>query len=149
MGPPRTPHGEIVWPSDTDKMDREWRCPLSEEGRDAVDRAQRKRERTFGRVGPGPLFPSPGKPERPVRYEEASAWLRVAEKLAKLEPQEGGLWHPFRRLWASARKDLPDVDVARAGGWIRLEALKLAYQQPDDETMLRVVQHGAELREVR
>ena len=30
-----------------------------------------------------------------------------------------------------------------------LEALKMAYQRPDDETMLRVVTHEAELREVR
>ncbi len=57
--------------------------------------------------------------------------------------------HAFRRLWASARKDLPDVDVAQAGGWSSLEALKQAYQQPDDATMLRVVTHQAELREVR
>ena len=54
-----------------------------------------------------------------------------------------------RRLWASARKDLPDVDVAKAGGWESLEALKGAYQQPDDATMLRVVTHEAELREVK
>ena len=30
-----------------------------------------------------------------------------------------------------------------------MDALKLAYQQPDDATMLRVVTHEAELREVR
>jgi hypothetical protein len=66
-----------------------------------------------------------------------------------IEPQDGSLWHAYRRLWASSRKDLPDVDVAQAGGWSSLEALKLAYQRPDDETMLRVVTHEAELREVR
>lgn len=146
---PKTPHGAIVWPSDTDKMDREWRCPLSETAREAVDRATRKRERVLGRVGPGPLFPAPGNPERAVRYEEASTWLREAEEAAGLDPLDGGLWHPFRRLWASSRKDLPDVDVAQAGGWSSLEALKLAYQHPDDETMLRVMEHEAELREVR
>ncbi|MCK5412147.1 MAG: hypothetical protein KAJ67_08630, partial [Gemmatimonadetes bacterium] len=74
---------------------------------------------------------------------------RAAEKLAGLEPQRGTLWHAYRRLWASARKDLPDVDVAQAGGWSSLEALKLSYQQPDDATMLRVVTHQAELREIR
>jgi hypothetical protein len=44
---------------------------------------------------------------------------------------------------------LPDVDVAQAGGWSNLEALKRAYQQPDDATMLKVVTHQAELREVK
>lgn len=66
-----------------------------------------------------------------------------------MEPQAGTLWHAYRRLWATARKDLPDVDVAQAGGWASLEALKVAYQRPDDATMLRVVQHDTEVREVR
>ncbi|MDA0329931.1 MAG: hypothetical protein O2958_13105 [Gemmatimonadetes bacterium] len=44
---------------------------------------------------------------------------------------------------------MQDVDVAQAGGWASLEALKSAYQQPDDETMLRVVTHEAQLREAR
>jgi len=142
---PKAPHGAITWPEDTDKMDREWRCPISAPVRDALESALRKRPR----VGPGPLFPAPRNAEKPVRYELASEWLQEAEGAAKLEPQDGTLWHAYRRLWASARKDLPDVDVAQAGGWASLEALKLAYQQPDDATMLRVVEHEAELREVR
>ena len=81
--------------------------------------------------------------------DHSRAWLQQAEKLAGLERLDGSLWHAYRRLWASARKDLPDVDVAQAGGWASLEALKLAYQRPDDATMLRVVTHEAELREVR
>jgi hypothetical protein len=85
----------------------------------------------------------------PLRYEQASTWLRKTERKAKLAPHDGSLWHAYRRLWASSRKDLPDVDVAQAGGWSSLEALKLAYQHPDDATMLRVVTHEAELREIR
>ena len=41
-----------------------------------------------------------------------------------------------------------DIDVAQAGGWSSLQALKSVYQQPDSATMLRVVTHQAELREV-
>ncbi len=141
----QAPWGAIVWPEDTDKMRKRWRCPLGPVVRKAVESALRKRNA----IGPGYLFPSPGDPNKPVRYEEVSAWLRKAEKHAGLEPQRHGLWHPYRRLWASSRKDLPDVDVAQAGGWGSLEALKLAYQQPDDATMLKVVTHGVELREVR
>ncbi len=40
------------------------------------------------------------------------------------------------------------MDVAQAGGWSSLDALKQAYQQPDDARMLRVVEHETELREV-
>lgn len=146
---PGAPDGCIVWPEDTDKEDKEWRCPISKPVREALEAAVRKRQKVLSRVGPGPLFPSPGTPSRPVRYEEASAWLREAERLAGLEPQEGTLWHAYRRLWATARKDLPDVDVARAGGWASVETLKLAYQQSDPATMLSVVNHPAELREVK
>jgi len=147
-GSPEAPWGAITWPSDTDKMNKEWRCPISRHVQEALESALRKRV-SLGVIGSGWLFPSPGDPNRPVRYEEVSVWLRQAEKLAGLKPQRGTLWHAYRRLWASARKDLPDVDVAQAGGWSSLEALKSAYQQPDDATMLRVVTHQAELREVR
>lgn len=144
----RTPWGAIVWPEDTDKMARRWRCPISAHVRKALEAATTKRARR-GRVGAGPLFPSAEDPDRPIDYGDAATWLRSAEKLAGLESQDGSLWHAYRRLWASSRKDLPDVDVAQAGGWASLEALKMAYQRPDDETMLRVVTHDAELREVR
>lgn len=142
------PFGAVVWRKDTDKMGRRWRCPISAPVRDALEAAKAKRAR-LGRVGTGPLFPRAENSDEPVGYYDAATWLRRAEELARLEPQEGSLWHAYRRLWASARKDLPDVDVAQAGGWASLEALKQAYQRPDDETMLRVVMHDAELREVR
>lgn len=141
----KAPHGAILWPEDTDEMGKRWRCPVSAPVREALESARRKRRA----VGPGPLFPRPGDLQEPLRYEEVSEWLRDAEELADLEPMDGGLWHPFRRLWASARKHLPDVDVARAGGWDSLAAFKTAYQQPDDETLLHVVENEAELREVK
>lgn len=86
--------------------------------------------------------------ERRVPYEQARAWLLEAEKTVALPTMDGSSWHAYRRLWASARNDLPDVDVAQAGGWASLEALELAYQRPDNATMLRVVTHRAELRTV-
>lgn len=43
--------------------------------------------------------------------------------------------------------DLPDVDVGQAGGWSGQEALRSAYQQPDDSTTLKVVTYGTEMRE--
>ncbi len=61
--------------------------------------------------------------------------------------QSGSLWHAYRRGWVTARKHLPDVDVAAAGGWKDVSTLKKCYQQPDLETMLAVVQGGRELRE--
>jgi len=42
---------------------------------------------------------------------------------------EGGIWHPYRREWATEREHLPGVNVAKAGGQVELESLKKAYQQ--------------------
>jgi hypothetical protein len=39
------------------------------------------------------------------------------------------------------RKHLPDVDVAKAGGWRDLATMKQSYQQPDPATVLRVVEN--------
>ncbi len=69
-----------------------------------------------------------------------------AEKLAGLEPQKGSLWHAYRRKWGSERKHWPDVDVAAAGGWRDTASLKIAYQQANGDTILRVVLGGGELR---
>lgn len=96
-----------------------------------------------------PLFPSPTDPTEPISRHLADKWLREAEKMAKLPPQNGGLWHPYRRKWATERKHLPDVDVAAAGGWKSVEALKQSYQHADPETMLQVVLSGGELREAK
>jgi integrase len=141
---PSEPYGAIVFRADTDKMGKEWRCPVTERVRHALESALRKRQA----VGPGPLFPKPSAPTKHVGYAEVTAWLRKAEGLAELQRQERGAWHPYRRRWGSVRKGLEDADVMRAGGWSSLAAFKV-YQQPDPETTLRVVLHEAELREAK
>lgn len=139
------PFGAVCWPDQTDKMGKRWSAPLSPRAREAVDSALKKR----CAIGPGWLFPSARDKSKPVRLEQAEEWLRKAEELAGLEHVKGAGFHAYRRYWASLRKGLSDVDVARAGGWASLAALKSAYQKPDAERMLAVVLHQAELREVR
>ena len=129
------PHGSIRWPADTDKMGRETTVPITPHVRGAIDRILQDRPG----VGVHPLFPSPNDRTRPIRYELASEWLCKAEKLGRLAKQDGSLWHAYRRGWATSRKHLPDVDVAAAGGWKGAETLRRVYQQPDPDTMLRVV----------
>lgn len=137
------PFGAIRWPQDTDKMGRETVAPVTGKVRAAVDRILAERPG----IGAAYLFPSPLKRGAPIRYELASEWLLEAEKLAKLPKQSGSLWHAYRRGWVTARKHLPDVDVAAAGGWKDVRMLKECYQQPDLETMLEVVQGGRDLKE--
>ena len=72
------------------------------------------------RVPPTPdawLFRSKHDASRPVDVFRMSRLLRSAYERAGLETLEGGLWHPWRRKWATERKDMPLRDVAEAGGW--------------------------------
>jgi len=139
------PYGRIHWPGDTDKEGKAWAAPIAPEVRDTLLRLKGER----GGIGDAPVFPSPKDPTKPISRHLADDWLRRAEKLAELEPQKGGAWHPYRRKWATERKHLPDVDVARAGGWSSVEALRDCYVQSDDETLMLVVLDRKELREVK
>ncbi len=58
-----------------------------------------------------------------------------------------GVWHPYRRKWATERKRLPVIDVAQAGGWSDTQTLLTCYQQPDPETLLTVVSESRKVRE--
>ena len=139
------PRGSIRWASDIDKGGRETLAPMNATARDAVDRVLEERPG----IGRAYVFPSPKDRERPISKDLASSWLKKAEQLAGLPKQEGSLWHAYRRGWVTARKHLPDVDVAQAGGWKDVSVLKSCYQRPDDETILAVVEGGRELRERR
>jgi hypothetical protein len=75
-------------------------------------------------------------------------WLAAAERMAKLPKLEGGLWHPYRRKWATERKHLPLKDVAAAGGWKDVETLLTCYQQPDQQTLLAVMSEPRKLHDL-
>jgi hypothetical protein len=55
----------------------------------------------------------------------------------------------FGRKWATERRHLPDVDVAKAGGW-RLRSvntMKRSYQQSDDAGVMEAVMESKKLRD--
>ncbi len=74
-------------------------------------------------------------------------WLLVAEQKAGLPKLIGGRWHPYRRKWATERKDLSLKDVAAAGGWKDTETLLRCYQYPDADTLLAVMEEPKKLRD--
>jgi hypothetical protein len=104
--------GALRWREDSDKMGREWFAHINVTVRASLDRVLKERPR----IGPAYLFPSPLERTKLIRCDLAAAWLREAEQLAGLVKMNGSLWHAFRRGWVTARKHLPDVDVAAAGG---------------------------------
>ncbi len=66
----------------------------------------------------------------------------LRKRQQQLPKLKAGVFHPYRRLWATERKSLPDVDVAAAGGWKDTQALRLSYQRADPVGILKVVQGG-------
>jgi hypothetical protein len=133
------PHGAIRWRAEHDKQGFDSIAPLNAAARQELDLYLRRSPR----LGDVPLFPSDQKDDAPLRKDVACSWLMRAEQLAGLPKLVQGTWHPYRRLWAIEAKHLPDVDVAAAGGWRDTRALKMSYQQPDPETMLRVNSVGS------
>ena len=82
------------------------------------------------------------------RLEVEPALPRLRPEDAERRPREleGGLWHPYRRKWASERMHFPLKAVAVAGGWKDTATLLTCYQQSDDATLLAVM--GAENKRV-
>ncbi len=132
------PNGAIRWSDEIDKEGFLFISPLSEQAREEVDRYLRKNPR----VGDVPLFPGAQNGLKPIRRDVASRLLLSAEKNAELPKLHRGVYHPYRRLWASERKALPSKDVAHAGGWKDIETMLGSYVQSDAATVLRVVENA-------
>ncbi len=135
-----TPHGALRWRAEHDKIGYEDVSPISGAARTALETYLRR----YPCLGEAPLFPSRQRPDQPLPKVDALYLLRRAEQEANVPKLERGVWHPYRRLWASERKHLPDVDVARGGGWRDLTTMKRSYQQADPATTLRVVENSPE-----
>jgi hypothetical protein len=107
----------------------------------------RQFQRTLGAVG-GWIFASMQDPAVPMDRHALRALLAKAEARAKLPKLDGGLWHPYRRKWATERKHLPLADVAEAGGWQGIDTLLRCYMQPTRDVLLAVVTEPRKVRDV-
>ena len=130
--------GTIRWRAEHDKIRQTWVVPAR---RDLLKELRRFRVERPG-IGSVLLFPHPQRRRHrggPVTRHLAAYWLKEAFDRGTIAKPKGGLWHMFRRAWATERKDLPLKDVAAAGGWRDTSTL-LRYQQPDEETLRAVVE---------
>jgi integrase len=133
----------IRWRAEADKKGRESVVPVPAKLLEELRSFQRK----LGAVG-GWVFAAERLPEQPMDRHLFDKWLALAERKAKLPKLDGGLWHPYRRKWATERKGHSLKDVAAAGGWKDTDTLLQCYQQPDTETLLAVMSEERKLREV-
>lgn len=130
-------YGAIRWRGEYDKMGNETVTPVNA----AVAEAIRAQRQAAAAVGDGWLFAHPKHPSKPISYNTLWKWLRRAERLAEVEHAPFSGFHALRRLWTTERKALPDVDVAKAGGWKNPNVMRLAYQHADDEGVKRAVMY--------
>lgn len=126
--------GTIRWRADTDKKGYERVYPMS----DFLRAELAARRRANPAIGTAWLFPAPRNPAKPCDRHLLDDWLRKAYKLAGLTPPKGGMWHQFRRKWATERKHHPLKDVAKAGGWADLRSVE-RYTQTDEDTIRTVI----------
>jgi len=131
---------EIRWRADADKKGREWVIPIPDSLRDEL----RQFRVDLGAIT-GWVFPSEKDAQKSMDRYQFDKWLRVAEEFAALPKLKGGLWHPYRRKWATERKGLSTPDVMAAGGWLDVNTLMKCYQHADRATLLRVMNEPQKL----
>ena len=133
---------EITWRAETDKKRRASVVPIPA----ALVDELRTFQRQLGAVG-GYVFPAQLNPSEPARRDVLPRQLLAAETHAGLSKLDGGLCHPYRRKWATERKDQSIKDVAAAGGWNDLRTVTTCYQKEDRTTMLAVMSEPKKLTE--
>lgn len=136
----KMPHGALVWRAEHDKQGVCRVTPVNASVRAELEvyLAMNPRE------GDAWLLPSvkpPKKGDEPMALPRtvASKWLVKAEQRAGLPKLNHGLWHVYRRAWATARDDLPIAEVMEAGAWNNDKALRECYQGWTDEGQIDVV----------
>jgi integrase len=134
--------GTVRWRAGADKKRREAIVPLPVQLLDQL-RAFQKELRAVG----GLVFGAEHDTTKAMDRHLFDKWLAHAEKKAGLKKLDGGLWHPYRRKWATERKHLSVTDVAEAGGWKDTVTLLTYYARPDNETLLAVMSEERKLRD--
>jgi integrase len=135
-------HGTIRWRAEADKKRRESVVPIPSRLVREIRRFQIEIGSTTALV-----FARERDGTAPMDHHLFDKWLAAAERHAQLPKLKGGLWHPYRRKWATERKHLPLNDVAAAGGWQDVETLLECYQQPDHDTMQAVMDKARTLHD--
>jgi integrase len=126
--------GTIRWRAEYDKKRMEREVPVPTE----LLRELRSMQTRLG-AATGWLFPRSVEADGPLPAEMLSQWLADAIRRGRVAKSPGGLWHTYRRKWASERMHHPIKAVAEAGGWKDVATLLSCYQHADAEMLLAVM----------
>jgi integrase len=132
---------EIKFRAEFDKRGRDRVVPIPE----ALAEELRGFNVKLATVGDGWLFACADKDDHWPREIFGELYDRV-ERHAGLPHLKGGRFHPFRRKWATERKNLSLVDVMAAGGWRDAQTLH-SYQLATTDGMLEVMSTPVKLRD--
>lgn len=132
----------VRWRAEADKKRRESVVPLPAALADEIKDFQRR----LGAIGSW-VFARASDRAEPIDRHLFDKWLVVAEKHAGLPKLIGGLWHPYRRKWATERKNHSLKDVAAAAGWKDIDTLIRSYQQPTNDALLAVMSESGKVRD--
>jgi integrase len=133
----------IRWRAESDKRRKEWLLPVPA----TLLQDLRSFQRRLGALG-GWMLVSGNDPSAAMDRHTLAGCLEAAEAAAGLPKLDGGLFHPYRRKWATERKDRPLSDVAAAGGWQNTATLLTCYQQPTTDALLAVMNEPWKMRDV-
>jgi integrase len=132
----------ITWRAESDKRGVQWVVPLP----DSLANELRQFQKQLVAVG-GLVFASENDATVQMHRKQFDKWLRVAEATAGLPSLKGGLWHPYRRKFASERMHLPLKAVSEAGGWKSTTTLLTCYQHPDEALLAQVMSEPRKLHD--
>lgn len=135
---------KIHWRAEYDKKGKDWIIPMPPDFMTALRQFQVRIGAIMGFV-----FPMLHDPSQHMPADMLSQWLAEAERKAKVPKLKGGLWHPYRRKWASERMHVPLKALADAGGWSDTSTILTCYQQTDEATLLAVMSEPRKRSEKR
>ena len=122
---------EITWRAQYDKKRREATLPLSNQLAAEFSAVHEER----GKPKSGWVFPALTDATKPVDKRVLTDWMLVAEEKAQLPKLEGGVFHPFRRKFASDLQTEPVKQVMVLGGWADQKTMQTCYVQVSTEQL--------------
>ncbi len=120
---------------ENDKKDKDRHIPYVEQ----LEAIFAEAKQSLGGDGDDPIFGQMHDRKKPLAADGIRKRLLEAEARAGQPKLKRGLWHPYRRKWASERRHLPVKDVMEAGGWDDYQTFLNCYTITTPATVAAVI----------